>query len=262
MFLYFFLSFHDTQTHFSISNGAQRQTASTHNNYKLPEIPKFETVKYRLSKSFDKTSLYGNQSNFSREILINVDDAAMFQLEALCVPEYSYCTYNLETGKIGFGSNQYNAYMSTSNNDDPKRARSSGGFVYHGSEDSFFNYYSEDSVTEEPYTFECPKNFYPQVLDELKKYISYEKNYLFNEVTNVFYEQASFIDSFINSAINNNYDVEYTGPTLRSGAIITVFELFMNDDIDIFQNSSQNVAGLKIMGALCWQMMNITNETF
>ena len=264
MFLRFFLSYHDDGD-FVIagSSGSQRQTGSSHNNYKVPEIVSFERLKTGLARKLNRETQYRQNSSFTREILINVEDAAMFQLEALCVPEYSYCTFNLETLKIGFGNTPYNAYMASWSGDKSHRARGRSGFISGNEKEHFFNYYAERVEKEEPFTYTCPDNFYEQVLDELRQYISYEKNYLFKEVTDILEREVNFIDTCFNAIVANDTDkVLYTGTSLQYTAILTAFNFFMNDDKDILEKAVEHTSGLKFMGALCWQMMQISGETF
>jgi hypothetical protein len=185
----------------------------------------------------------------------------MFQLEALCVEEYSYCTYNLETLKIGFGNSPYNAYKATWSSGSIIRVGAVG--VNGNEKDHFFNYYPERVQQEEPFIYTCPDNFYSQVLDELRKYISYEKNYLFKEVTNILERETNFIDLCFNSIVAKETDkVQYNGTSLQYNAVMTTFYFFMNDDKDIMENKEEHTSGLKLMGALCWQMMQISGETF
>ncbi len=266
MFLRFFLSYYDDggSSYGSVySSNKQRQTGSSHNNYKVPEIPSFELLKSGLARKLNRESRYRQDTNFTREILINVDDTSMFQLEALCVPEFSYCTYNLETSKIGFGNTQYNAYMATWSDNKGYNAKGVGGFINGNEDEYFFNYYPERVQKDEPFTYTCPANFYAQVLDELRQYISYEKNYLFKEVTDILEREINFIDLLFNGMIENDSDnIQYTGTSLQYNAVVKAFDLFMNDDKDILEKAADHTSGLKFMGALCWQMMQISGETF
>jgi len=264
MFLRFFLSYNDDgDFRVAGSSGSQRQTGSSHNNYKVPEIVSFDRLKTGLARKLNRESQYTQNSYFTREILINVEDAAMFQLEALCVAEYSYCTYNLETLKIGFGNTQYNAYMATWSGDTKHRARGSSGFINGNESEHFFNYYPERVKKDEPFTYTCPDNFYSQVLDELRQYISYEKNYLFKEITDILERETNFIDLLFNGMIEKDTDkIQYTGTSLQYSAVMKTFDFFMNDDKDIMENKENHTSGLKLMGALCWQMMQISGETF
>jgi hypothetical protein len=262
MFLKFFLSYYDNDYAKYISTG-NRQTASSHNNYKVIRTPTFNQLKIALANKLNRESQYNENIEYTREVLINVDDTSMFQLEALCVPEYSYCTYNLETNKIGFGNTQHNAYMASWSGDNQRTARSGGGFVSGNEQDYFFNYYQKLNKQENPFTFTCPNNFHPQVLNELQNYISYEKNHLFKQITTILEYEVPFIDDFFTAAvIKKDENLSYTGTTLQYNSVIKAFDFFMNDDKDIFDNSENHTSGLKIMGALCLRMMQLTNETF
>lgn len=262
MFLKFFLSYYNND-YAKYNSSGNRQTASSHNNYKVIQTPTFEQLKIALASKMNRESLYTENVEYTRSVLINVDDTSMFQLEALCVPEYSYCTYNLETHKIGFGNTQRNAYMASWSGDYTRTPRGSSSFVSGNEKDYFFNYYQQLNKQETPFTFTCPDNFHPQVLDELKNYISYEKNHLFKQITTILEYEVPFIDDFLAAVmIKEDEKLSYTGTTLQYNSVIKSFDFFMNDDKDIIDNSENHTSGLKIMGALCLKMMKLTNETF
>lgn len=259
MFLKFFLSFSDSTRGFSVNGNRQRQTATdnrTELTIPLNQKTTFGMLLSSLSGSMFHQSQYLYNNYSSREILINLPDESMFQLETLCVAEYSYCTYNLITKKIGFGNSVREAYDASTDMGSPDSGTASKTPNY------MLQFYPP-SEEKEKMEFTCPDGFYEQVLNELKPYISFEKRFFFKSCTDILERETRYIDMYLDSYFDKSIETfKYDGTSINPTEFRYAVKMFMEDDIDIFSNKEEHESGLRILGALCLKMMQLTNETF
>lgn len=262
MFLKFFLSFSDTNRGFSVGRNRSSNKASDAPDFKVPlrQRTTFGSVLATIAALMDRRSQFLNNYNYSREILVNLSDEEMFQLEVLCVPEYCYCTYNLETKMIGFGNTMREAYDAST--DIPYPGISIGGG---STKPNYMIRFYQETPEPEKMEFTCPDGFYEQVLSELKPYIVYEKNFLFKQCTDILEREVQFLDE----VIDNYYDTrtpenqpKYHGSTIHSTEFKYTVKMFVEDDPDIFQYKDFHESGFRTLGALCLKIMQITDETF
>lgn len=263
MFLKFFLSFTDSNRGFSVGRNRLSNKASDAPDYKIPlrQRTTFGAVLGTLAAKMDRRSQYLNNYNYSREILVNLSDESMFQLETLCVSEYCYCTYNLETKMIGFGNTMREAHDASTEIGFP--GVSIGGVSSSPKPNYMIRFYSE-KPEKEKMEFTCPDGFYEQVLKELKPYIVFEKNFLFKQCTDILEREVQFLDEVIDNYYDTstNNQINYHGSTVHSTEFKYTFKMFMEDDPDIFQNKDYHESGFRILGAVCLKIMQMTDETF
>lgn len=224
-------------------------------------------------------SSYYSRSKFTKPILINIPDEVTFQLEALSVIENTYCTYNVETKKIGFGSTEDKAYEAT------RDSLLFGSNIVFGSSMQPPNVILDFSTPKkEPgaqhYSFTVPDAFYEEVLNELIPYIDYNKLTMFNEILTrlIPFKDKIFLhlDDKYNPDTIKNFKVqvlfgsssdnkkEESVVTIPStlGEVCYVFEMFLKDDPIIVKNKESLFNEYSFMGELCLKIMSITNETF
>ena len=272
MLLKFFLSYDEPRR--SYQNGSTRKytKASTHNAYDLPVRQKttFKQIQNRIATEMDPGSVSFISSGKGRDTLINIPDEVMFQLQVLAISEYMYCTYNLQTKKIGFGNTKSDAYSASSDYDTFKMGANIGFMskkaISGDDPDCMINFHSIKDEEPEEFSFECPDVFYEQILNELKPFILFEKVFLFNNVTSIFKSEKNYLNSFIDNYYDNLYNnteaVKYRGTSVPASDTKTVFHMFMEDDEDIFNSPDISKEGLNIMGEICLKIMIMTDETF
>ncbi len=266
MFLKFFLSFSDINKGFSVGRNRPSNKASDAPDFKVPlrQRTTFDSVIATIAALMDRRSQFLNNHNYSREILVQLSDEAMFQLEVLCVSEYCYCTYNLGTKLIGFGNTMQEAYYASISEDNYGFAVLVRGTSSNTKPNYMIRFYQETTEPEKM-EFTCPDGFYEEVLSELKPYIVYEKNFLFKQCTDILEREVQFLDE----VIDNYYDTrtpenqpKYHGSTVHSTEFKYTVKMFVEDDPDIFQNKDFHETGFRILGAMCLKIMQITDETF
>lgn len=263
MFFKFFLTLDSAATVASEYAELNRgNLSSTHslNKKENHEILTFDEVLYSYIRSSCVISRRGISNDQTREILINISDEAMFQLEALSVPENCYCTYNVDTKLIGFGNTIEEAECATLkfNFNYGTSFKSRGGV--HG-EDLFFNYYPEIPEVE-PYHFVVPDAFYDQVLEELKPYIINEKLYIFKKLGDYVLTNINDVSKYFESFYEDpNYKMRDSSPLSRT-MVRNVIRWFMNDDIDITSNKDILSIEYSTIGMLCRKIMHVSFETF
>lgn len=261
MFLKFFLSFNDEKQGFSVRNRRQtNKAADTHVILPARNQTTFGFIIGKIASMMYKPTKF-LFSNYSREILVNLSDESMFQLEALCIKEYCYCTYNLETKNIGFGNSMSEAY-SASVGDNKYGVTIAGGSF--GQKPDYMIQFYKDDVEPDEMSFTCPDGFYEQVLNQLKPYIVYEKNFLFKKCTDVIASESYFLSQFIcNYYVQNpQTPIVYNGIHLSTEEFKYTITMFMEDDPDIFQYKDEYEDRFQTLGDLCFKIMQITDETF
>lgn len=264
MFLRFFLSFTDSQrSGFSVGRSRAANQASDAPDFKIPlrQRTTFGAVLATIAAKMDRRTQYLNNYYHSREILVNLSEESMFQLETLCVSEYCYCTYNLETKMIGFGNTIREAYDASTEIGFP--GVSIGG-VSNSTKPNYMIRFYKEKPEKEKMEYTCPDGFYEQVLNELKPYIVFEKNFFFKNCTDILEREGQFLDE----VIDNYYDttianqISYHGSTLHSTEFKYTVKMFMEDDPDILQNKDYHESGFRLLGAMCLKIMLLTDETF
>lgn len=263
MFLRFFLSFTDSHNGFTVGRNRASNQASDAPDFKIPlrQRTTFGAVLATIAAKMDRRSQYLNNYNYSREILVNLSEESMFQLETLCVSEYCYCTYNLETKMIGFGNTMREAYDASTEIAFPSM---SIGSMYISSKPNYMIRFYKETKEPEKMEFTCPDGFYEQVLSELKPYIVYEKNFLFKQCTDILEREVQFLDEVIDKYYDTTAanQINYHGSTVHSTEFKYTVKMFMEDDPDILQNKDLHESGFRILGAMCLKIMRMTDETF
>lgn len=259
MFLNFFLSFESFRSGFSGSTYKSQATDANH--YVIPRKQKttFNTLLGSLSSVMNRESQFLYTNYATRTVLVNLSDESMFQLETLCVPEYCYCTYNLDTKIIGFGNSILEAYEAT-REDNMK----SGNVGYGKANYNYMIQFYPQKDEDEPFEFTCPYAFYEQVLAELKPYIKYEKNIMFKNCTDILEREQPFLSKFFDSYYQEGRESveKYYGTSIRTYEFKYTVKMFMEDDPDILEKKDFHESGLRILGSLCFKMMQMTDETF
>lgn len=265
MFLKFFLSFTDSNRGFSVGRNRLSNKASDAPDFKIPlrQRTTFSAVLGTIAAKMDRRSQYLNNYNYSREILVNLSDDSMFQLETLCVSEYCYCTYNLETKRIGFGNTMREAFDASAG-DDNYGFTLVGGTASNNPKPNYMIRFYKEAKEQEKMEFTCPDGFYEQVLKELKPYIVFEKNFLFKQCTDILEREVQFLDEVIDNYYDTSTDnqINYHGSTVHSTEFKHTVKMFMEDDPDILQNKEYHESGFRILGAMCLKIMQMTDETF
>lgn len=262
MFLKFFLSYQDEirGTSGSVSYGLKNY-ASTHATKKHVKTPAtFNIILYNLCVGLCDESYRASEKNFSREILVNLSDEAMFQLEVKALSEYMYCTYNYQTKQIGFGNTKKQAYEATC---DQSYISTLGSTGYYISDNEYMlDFYPPKKPEPEFLSLRCPDVFYEQVLNELNPYIKYEKISLFNKVSSILADEIDIINQYLNTNYIEGGQETYTGKNIPTQESKFVFRMFINDDYDIFNSDDVDILGKNSISEICFKIMQITNETF
>lgn len=274
MFLKFFLTYEDSNTSKGWSIG-NKLLVSTHNDHKkeLYETTDFHNVLSNLAFHMKSTNAHTVDKDYRRVLLINVSDEAMFQLEMLYIPENSFCTYNILTGKIGFGDSELNAIIASL---DEKNGISLSGWVRNDNKDSLFfdfDIISAKLIDMEEYQLTVPDAFYDQVLTELRPYICQEKIHLLKVFGQyVLYNNTAlnnYLDlyfEYLNSSVPENKpenkEVENQWCMLSRTQIVLAIKLFMEDDKDFILYKDEFPDEYYSIGKLCRKIMNVSGETF
>lgn len=262
MFLKFFITFDDESKNGSAS-GWNKSIANPQGTYQLPESSRnsFSSVLHSLAYKVGYVNDHDGfgHNNTTREILINVDDEAMFQLMTLAVPEYCYCTYNLESKKIGFGmskrqaSNATNSYFTSG----------SGGSWYAPYipvTNQMFSFV--DIQTEEHLEFQTPEAFYAQLYELLEPYIKFEKKFFFAEVSNSLHMNTNRYFDYLEQYYDDRASVNVYKVDVKAEHIVQAVALYQNDDPDIVEMKETHSLEMDFIKSLCIKIMQISNETF
>ncbi|SOK58323.1 hypothetical protein [Yersinia phage fHe-Yen9-04] len=269
MFLKFFLTHEDSNTSKGWSIG-NTLLVSTHNDHKkeLYETTNFHNVLSNLAFHMKSTNVHTVDKDY-RVFLINVSDEAMFQLEMLYIPENSFCTYNILTGKIGFGDSERNAILASL---DEKNGMSLSGWVKNDNKNSLFfdfNVTSTKLIDMDEYQLTVPDTFYDQVLNELRPYICQEKIHLLKVFGQyVLYNKTAlnnYLDLYfenLNSSGSEKKEIEIQYCQLTRIQMVLAIKLFMEDDKDFILYKDEFPDEYYSIGELCRKIMNVSGETF
>lgn len=274
MFLKFFITYDDDSGKSGSASGTLKSHANPQGTFKLPEQSRnsFSSVMHSLAYKIgyiDENAGFNSSSyNGTREVLINVDDEAMFQLMTLAVPEYCYCTYNLETKKIGFGMTKSQAMTATASYFDASsnsgNTGSTGGIWYAPTNPTsglMFSFLPSEQEREH-LEFQTPEAFYSQVFEVLQPYIKYEKQLLFVKVSESLGMNVGRYDEYLENYYNDRQNINTYRLDVNSHQIVAAIHMFQNDDPDILEIRDSNIRNFEFMKYLCLKIMQISNETF
>ena len=265
MFLKFFLTFSDGIRGYSIGGNKHQLSKATDAGYILPfrNQTTFSSVISRISSLMSKR-IHLTTDNYTREILVNLPDESMFQLELLCIKEFCYCTYNLETKCIGFGNSMQEAHTASIDDVNAGNAGNTGLSFGNLFPQYMIKFYRDPEESDDNMSFTCPDGFYEQVLNELKPYIVFEKNFFFKNCTDIIDAEKYYLSK----VIDNYYDqesmknIQYEGSRLQAEAFKYTLKMFMEDDPDILQYKKYHELGFETLGDFCFKIMQLTDETF
>lgn len=272
MFLKFFITFDDDSKSGS-ATAWNKSIANPQGTYQLPESSRnsfssvLHSLAYKVGYVNDHDGFGAN--NTTREILINVDDEAMFQLMTLAVPEYCYCTYNLESKKIGFGmskrqaSNATTSYFTSGSSTSSTSGSTSGGSwfaPYIPVTKQMFSFV--DRRNEEHLEFQAPEAFYAQVYELLEPYIKFEKQFFFAHVSNSLHMNTNRYSDYLEKYYDDRASVNVYKVDVRADHIVQAVVLYQNDDPDIVEMKETHALETEFIKSLCIKIMQISNETF
>lgn len=239
---------------FAVYGGSRNNFASTHMPKKDDHIR--STFKNCLERFARKTARV-NKMFGSDASLIFLDDTVTFQLETVAVVDNSYCTYNIDTKLIGFGSGVYEASEVT----DSRNGMTTKGSFNSNDSIIMMDFNLPESVPEfDQYSYLVPDAFYESVLNELIPYINYIKIQKFKNVTTEIIRYANAIDEYVDNFFEETYDAPSLDYTLND--FILAARMFIDDDPVLLQNKQYMESYYICMGILCRKFQELTNETF
>lgn len=206
------------------------------------------------TKLKDLISLISKNTLKDRQVLITIPDDLLFQLQTLYpIINNSYCTYNIVTNKIGFGSTLIRAQNETTS------YNYINGLIWNlsvNTEPMFtFDEYSTIE-TDETYSFCVSDNFYDQFYNEIYKYVIFEKQQSFLEVTDYLISLKDIIMNYFDNEISN-----IPRSTILTKNFYNTFYSYINDDNDILLLQNRYPHNFEILKKILYKLQMITGET-
>lgn len=213
------------------------------------------------TKLRDLVSLLSRNTLKDRQVLINLSDDLLFQFQTLYpIVNNSYCVYNIKTNKIAFGNTLSGAINETTNYNYINNLTWFSTMMIPSTTPMFtFDEFYVEVLNDEPYHFCVSDNFYDQIYNEIYKYVIFEKQQSFLEVTDYLISVKDIIMNYFDHELEISTIIPRS--TILTKNFYNTFYSFINDDKDILLLKNRYPNNFEILKKILCKLQLITGET-